>query len=112
MPELRVLEMGGNNFVELEELDFTPLSSLQEFITGENTLKGTKKVIMEGMEKMKNITLGSCSLEGCRSLYMDTPNLRALIFGDRSFRSLDNENLKMVGRDLNGIRNIMIIMMI
>ena len=99
MPELRVLEMGGNNFMDLEELEFASLGSLQEFITGENAFKGTKKVIMEGMEKMRNITLGSCSLEGCRSLYLDTPNLRVLAFGDRSFRSLDNENFKMVGRD-------------
>ena len=99
MPELRVLEMGGNNFTELEELDFTPLNSLQEFITGDNAFKATKTVIMEGMEKMRNITLGSCSLEGCRSLYLDTPNLRILAVGARSFRSLENENLKMVGRD-------------
>ena len=46
--ELRSLTFGGNNFVNMEEVDFTPMPELSEIIMGEGAFANSMTLICEG----------------------------------------------------------------
>lgn len=50
--ELRSITFGGNNFINLEEVDFTPMPELTEIIMGKGTFQNSMTVICEGMDRV------------------------------------------------------------
>lgn len=47
--ELRSITFGGNNFINLEEVDFTPMPELTEIIMGKGTFQNSMTLICEGI---------------------------------------------------------------
>lgn len=78
--ELRSLTLSGNNFINLEEVDFTPMPELTEIVLGDGVFMNSLTLICEGrwkdggwrveLTKLKRLEFGDNCFENGKKIYL------------------------------------------